>query len=108
MLAIEPMVEFRSYTSNDNKGDLSFHHGLIGMSYDVLAGKNFGTFDKIGFKFRPVGFTYKKLNAAFNIRWYPNGFTGDEFGVVQPRMHDIDRPSETLWGFSMGYIWGPE
>jgi hypothetical protein len=105
MVAFEPMVEVRSFTNAGGAGNLSFHHGLVGMSYDILFGSDYSTFDKIGLKFRPVGFTYKKLNGAFNIRWYPNGFTGDEFGVSEPRLHDINRPSETLWGFSMGYIW---
>jgi hypothetical protein len=105
MVAFEPMVEIRSFTNDAGKGNLSFHHGLVGMSYDILFGEDHGTFDKIGFKFRPIGFTYKKLNGAFNIRWYPNGFTGDEFGVSEPRLDDINRPSETLWGFSVGYLW---
>jgi hypothetical protein len=116
MVAFEPMLEIRSFTNagTDAKGArvpgtgyLSFHHGLVGMSYDVLFGSDYGTFDKIGLKFRPIGFTYKKWNGALNIRVYPNGFTGDEFGVEEPRLHDINRPSETVWGFSMGYIWGP-
>jgi hypothetical protein len=111
MLAFEPMIEIRSYTNRDgqgvpNAGNLSFHHGLVGATYDVLFGSDYGTFDKIGFKFRPVGVTYKSINAAVNVRWYPNGFTEDEFGFG-PRQPDRDRDGEWTWGFAMGFIWGP-
>src|SRR5688572_10029810 len=75
MIAFEPMVEIRSFP-DDEDSDWRLHHGLVGMSYDILFGNDYGTFDKIGLKFRPIGFTYKKINGAFNVRWYPNGFTG--------------------------------
>ena len=79
-------------------GNLSFHHGLIGASYDVLFGKKFSAFDKIGYKFRPFGITYKKVNASFTVRWYPNGFTADEFGNAEPRLENVNRKSEVLYG----------
>ena len=101
MVAFEPLVEVRSGTT----GDWSFHHGLVGVSYDVLFGSNFGTFDKFGFRFRPVGVTYrKKVNFALTIRWYPNGFTADEFGALKPRLENVNRANEFLYGFSVGYL----
>jgi hypothetical protein len=103
MVAVEPIYEFRSYASPD--GNVMFHHGLIGLSYDVLFGSGFDTFDEFGLKFRPIGVTIKKrFNAAFMMRWYPNGFTKDEFGIG-PREH-FNRDGEMLYGFSIGYLWG--
>jgi hypothetical protein len=113
MVAFEPMLEIRSFTNrvrNDNgtytTGNLSFHHGLIGASYDVLFGKKFSAFDKIGYKFRPFGITYKKVNASFTVRWYPNGFTADEFGNAEPRLENVNRKSEVLYGATIGVLWG--
>ena len=116
MVAIEPMVEMRSFTNAGKNalgdkvkgtGNLSFHHGLVGLSYDVLFGKEFSAFDNVGIKFRPVGVTYKNFNAAFNLRWYPDRFTAAQFGMVDPTPSDPES-SEWLWGFSAGWIWGPK
>ena len=73
MVAIEPMVEIRSYTTKDskgvaNQGNWTFHHGLVGLSYDIVFGKQFSTFDNVGIKFRPLGVTYRNFNASFNLR----------------------------------------
>jgi hypothetical protein len=114
MVAIEPMVEMRSFTNKDSKGvanygNLTFHHGLIGLSYDVVFGKQFSTFDNIGLKFRPLGVTYKNFNASFNLRWYPDRFTAGQFGMVDPTPNDPDPDSsEWTWGISAGWIWGPK
>ncbi len=60
-------------------------------------GSGFNTFDKFGLKFKPIGVTFnKRFNAAFTMRWYPNGFTGDEFGIG-PRQ-DFNRDGEMLYG----------
>jgi len=110
MVVFEPMFELRSFTNRDamgRLGNLSFSHGVIGASYQILAGDGYQSFDKFAFKFRPIGMTYRRFNASFNLRWYPNGFTADEFGAVETRL-DFDRPSEMVWGFSLGWIWdGP-
>jgi len=102
MLAFEPLLTVRSY--GDGGEGLSVHHGLIGLSYDFLFGKDFSRFDKVGLKFTPIGVTYKGVTASFNLRVYPNGFTPDEFGFG-PRQHDLSRPSETVIGFSVGRRW---
>jgi len=103
MVVVEPMVEIRSLTSPG--GNFMLHHGLFGASYDVLFGPDFDTFDKMGLKFRPVGVTiYKKINASFTMRWYPHGFTSDEFGIG-PRLPNRDRDSETVYGFNIGVLW---
>jgi hypothetical protein len=100
MVAFEPVLEIRSHTSPG--GTVMLHHGLVGLSYDVLFGSGFDTFDKFGLKFKPIGVTYKRFNAAFTMRWYPNGFTRDEFGIG-PRQ-DFNRDGEMLYGFSIGYL----
>jgi hypothetical protein len=101
MVAFEPILEIRSHTSPG--GNVMLHHGLVGLSYDILFGSGFDTFDKFGLKFKPIGVTIKKrFNAAFTMRWYPNGFTGDEFGIG-PRQ-DFNRDGEMLYGFSIGYL----
>jgi hypothetical protein len=101
MVAFEPILEIRSHTSPN--GAVVLHHGLVGLSYDVLFGSGFDTFDKFGLKFKPIGITFKKkFNAAFTMRWYPNGFTPDEFGIG-PRLH-FNRDGEMLYGFTIGYL----
>src|SRR5262245_43866352 len=62
MVAFEPMFEIRGYTTPS--GNLMFHHGLAGFSYNVLFGPEFGTFDKAGLKFRPVGVT---IHRSWNL-----------------------------------------
>src|SRR5262245_41992427 len=60
MVAFEPMFEVRSHTSKN----VMLYHGLMGISYDVLFGKNFDTFDNVGLKFRPIGVAfYNRYNA---------------------------------------------
>lgn len=99
MLAIEPILEVRSHPWKK----IQFHHGIVGLSYDVLFGSNFDTFDKAGIKFRPVGVTIGRFNVAYNLRLYPNGFTTDEFGPA--RIDNLNRKHEYLHGFSIGYLW---
>jgi hypothetical protein len=102
MLAFEPLLEIRGPSFFG--GDLVLHHGLIGATYNVLFG-DFPTFDKLGFKFRPVGVTIKRrFNTAFQIRLYPNGFTEDEFGFGPP-LPDQDRGAELTYGFNLGWVW---
>jgi hypothetical protein len=104
MVAFEPMLEARGKSFFN--GNFVLHHGLIGVSYDVLFGSGYKPFDKAGFKFRPVGVTIrKKFNASWTVRFYPNGFTADEFGQSQPRLNDINRDGEWVMGGSFGYLW---
>ena len=102
MVAFEPMLEMRSYTSRDKL--VTWHHGLVGISWDYLYGSGYDGFDKFGVKFRPVGITInRKWNMSYTLRIYPNGFTPDEFGL-EARQPDLDRASEVLHGFSIGYV----
>jgi hypothetical protein len=102
MFVVEPIFEVRGIT----RGNLMLNYGVIGASYQVLGGSDSPTLDKFAIKFRPLTVTYKRFNASFNMRWYPNGFTADEFGVG-PSLDNVERPSEMTWGFSIGYLWGP-
>jgi hypothetical protein len=101
MLALEPMLEIRSVGGDTFR----LHHGLVGLTYDILFGKGFDTFDKVGYKFRPIGMTFKRWNAAYSLRWYPNGFTPDEFGQAPALPPDTNRKSEVVQGISVGYLW---
>jgi hypothetical protein len=102
MLAFEPMLEVRS------TGPTGFvvYHGLAGLSYDFLFGRDFRRFDKFGVKFRPVAVAFNtgrvRWDLAYNLRLYGNGFTADEF-TREPRV-DIDRPFERTHGFSIGLL----
>ena len=100
MVAFEPILEVRSYTSDN----VMLNHGLIGMSYDVLFGSKFSIFDKAGFKFRPIAISIKrKFNASVTVRYYPNRFTAEEFGLVAP--NPVSDDGEFVYGFTMGWLW---
>jgi hypothetical protein len=102
MIAFEPILEMRSYSSRD--GLVDYHHGLIGISWDLLTGSGHDPFDKFGLKFRPVGITIKKKwNMSYTLRLYPNGFSPDEFDG--PSVPNLNRPKEVLHGFTFGVIW---
>jgi hypothetical protein len=104
MIAFEPILEMRSYSSRD--GAVDYHHGLIGISWDLLLSPDYPSFDKFGLKFRPVGITIKKKwNMSYTLRLYPNGFTTDEFGIGPPVVNP-NREAEVLHGFTFGWIWG--
>jgi len=103
MVAFEPMLEVRTYKSaNDN---FMLHHGLMGISYDVLFGENFDTFDNVGLKFRPIGVTInKRYNASFTVRYYPRRFVSEDFGIINPTQDKTD--GEFVYGFTVGWLWG--
>jgi hypothetical protein len=101
MVAFEPLLEVRSYTSTD--ANFMLHHGLMGISYDVLFGENFDTFDNVGLKFRPMGVTInKRYNASFTLRYYPRRFTSENFGIINPAQ-DKDG-GEWVYGFTVGWL----
>ncbi len=97
MVAVEPELTFRSKVGTP--GGFRISHGA-GISYDVLFGSDFSTFDKFGFTITPVELSYKCVSIAARIRVYPNGFTDDEFGFG-PRVN-FNRPAEATYGFGLG------
>jgi hypothetical protein len=101
MVAFEPMLEVRSHTSKN----IMLYHGLMGVSYGVLFGKNFDTFDNVGLKFRPIGVAIKqKYNASFTLRYYPRRFVSEDFGIINPTEDKTD--GEFVYGFTVGWLWG--
>jgi hypothetical protein len=104
MIALEPLAEVLSYRSPEN--NFMVHHGLFGITYNVLWGGNFDTFDKAGFKFRPVGVTIgRRFNASFTLRYYPTRFVSEDFGIVNPTQ--VKTGGEWVKGFTVGWLWGP-
>lgn len=98
MLAAEPAVS----VSTVDRGNVRVYHS-VGVSYDLLFGKQFDTFDKFAIKLTPVEtyFPDKHLSIAATVRLYPNGFSNDEFGIGTRR--DYNRPFEAVYGFNVGY-----
>ena len=101
MVAAEPILEVRSKTWRG--GSIALDHGILGATYHLFFGDDFGTFDKGGLKFKPAVVTIGRWNATATVRWYLNGTTPDEFGKTSPRQ-DINRPNEWVYGFSLGYL----
>jgi hypothetical protein len=98
MIAIEPRFDNVLFTSKW----LTLYTSS-GVSYDVLWGSGFSTFDKFALKVRPVGvMVFNTVDLGFNVRVYPNGFTSDEFS--QTPQH-YARASEVVYGFSGGVAW---
>ena len=96
MVAFEPLLEIRGATL----GKAQLHHSA-GVTYDVLFGKHFSVFDNAGFKFRPIAVTFPNgMNASFTLRYYPNRFTSEDFGIVNP--NERKDGGEWVWGFSYG------
>ena len=108
MVAFEPILEVRSYTSGEN--NFMLHHGLMGVTYDLLWGENsqgqdYDTFDNVGLKFRPIGVTInKKYNASFTLRYYPRRFTSEDFGIINPAQDKT--AGEFVYGVTVGWLWG--
>ena len=108
MVAFEPILEVRSYTSPEN--NVMVHHGLMGITYDVLFGENtlgedYDTFDNVGLKFRPIGVTInKRYNASFTLRYYPRRFTSEDFGIINPTQDKTG--GEWVYGATVGWLWG--
>jgi hypothetical protein len=95
LAALEPGLTYRSLPG-ENSGDFKIYHSA-GITYGILFGKHFHAFDKFGLKIIPVEVQYKRVEAAFTLRFYPHGFTNDEFGHGE-RQH-YDRSSEWVLGF---------
>jgi hypothetical protein len=96
MLALEPGVAMRSYDKA-----IQVHHS-VGISYDVLFGRDIRRFDKFAFTITPLDVAFKRVALGMKLRIYPNGFTDDEF-KPGPRVN-TNRPTETTLGFTFSLI----
>lgn len=102
MLAFEPGLAVRSY-DNLSSG-IQVHHGL-GISYDVLFGRDIRRFDKFAITVTPVDVAFKHVAIGVKLRMYPHGFSDDEF-KPGPRITK-NRPFETTLGFTFSVIRRP-
>jgi hypothetical protein len=95
MLTAEPSLEIplpvRSGTALVYSG--------VGITYDVLFGPDFDTFDNFGFKVRPIAFQRKGWGLAYNIRFYADDFGRDLFNRAPPVVGD--RPKEIIHTISL-------
>jgi len=100
MVALEPRLMMSSKVPSSRDG-VRLTHGA-GITYDYLFGKNFDSFDRLGFLIVPIEVTYRNIAIAAKIRLYRHGFTDDDFGVGQ-RTPESDRPSEAVYGGSFSF-----
>jgi len=99
MLAAEPGIAFRSFDNADCA--IQVHHG-IGISWDLMFGKDIPHYDKFAIVVTPVDVAFGKVAFGIKLRLYPNGFTDDEF---KPRtLAPANRPFETTLGFTFSII----
>lgn len=96
MLALEPGLAVRT-----KDGTVRIHHGA-GISYDWVFGREIRGFDKFAFTLTPLDVAYKRVAVGVKLRFYPNGFTDDEFKPV-PKV-SRNRPAETTLGFTFSVI----
>jgi hypothetical protein len=76
-----------------------------GVSWDLLFGKDFSTFDKFAITVTPAEALLGKSNKhslALKLRIYPHAYTPDEFGFGPRR--EYDRPTEVAFGFAYSYL----
>ena len=62
-------------------GTVKVHHGA-GISYNWVFGREIRGFDKFAFTVTPIDVAYKRVAVGVKLRFYPNGFTDDEFKPV--------------------------
>jgi hypothetical protein len=101
MLTFEPILEFESKTT-----PVQLYHGVIGFSYNLLAGKGYSPFANAALKFRPIGIVIPLrenlgLDLSYDLRLYPRGFTPEDFGrtPVTPSVSE----SEWVHAISIGF-----
>jgi hypothetical protein len=94
MLAFDPMLEYVSRQSER----VTLYHGFMGVSYNLFLGDGFDPFSNVALKLRPIGIRYKDFAVEYNIRFYSNRFTPDEFG--QPPLPTTNGMAEAVHSVS--------
>lgn len=91
-------------------GSARMYHAAA-ISGELFAGPDFKRFTKVAVSVTPVELVFNDTGAsrvkaavALKLRYYPRGFTPDEFGFG-PRL-DYDRPGEVAVGGALSLIWG--
>jgi len=100
MLALEPGLAVRSYECGPNS-EVQVHHG-VGISYDLMFGRDIRRFDKFAITVTPIDVVLKRVAVGIKLRMYPNGFTDDEF-KPGPTISQ-NRPFEATLGFTFSVI----
>jgi hypothetical protein len=108
MWSLDPMLEIESW--GRGSGDdlrLQVYHGILGVSYNVLHGKNFPTFSNAALRLRPFGIVvpFNKnwgIDFSYNIRLYPNAFEAEDFGKVTVPGFEPGAGTEAVQSFVVG------
>jgi hypothetical protein len=88
MVMFEPTLQWRSSEGT--------HHG-IGLTYDVLFGRRFKTFANVGVKVIPYTFRFRSVELIPTIRFYPEGFTAEDFNAKERKPNE-ERGREFVFG----------
>jgi hypothetical protein len=95
MFAFDPMAEFQSV----RRSSWRLYHG-IGATSQMMASGDFPKVGNLGYKVRVAGIEWNNgASVAFNLRFFPDEFGADQFGVGLPPVGD--RPSELTWGVTV-------
>jgi DNA-directed RNA polymerase specialized sigma24 family protein len=99
MLSFDPGIAVRSYNNVDTR--IQVHHA-VGISYNVIFGRDIGTFDKFAITVTPSDIASRKFAVRLKLRLYPNGFLDEEFKQLPAsgRSH----PFETTVGFTFSLL----
>jgi hypothetical protein len=99
MLSFDPGIAVRSYNNVDTR--IQVHHA-VGISYNVIFGRDIGTFDKFAITVTPSDIAIRKFAVRLKLRLYPNGFLDEEFKQLPAsgRSH----PFETTVGFTFSLL----
>jgi hypothetical protein len=93
MFAIEPMLRWQSQHSR---------HG-VGVTYNLLYGANFKTFDALGLKIVPFTIPARRVVIIPTIRFYTDSFIAPQFGVGKATSEDVTRKGELVIGASVEF-----
>jgi hypothetical protein len=95
MFAFDPIAEFQSVRGSNWR----LYHGIGGTSQVMVSG-DFPKVGNLGYKVRLAGVEWGNgASVAFNLRFFPDEFGPDQFGVGAPPVGD--RPSELTWGVTV-------
>jgi hypothetical protein len=98
MFVVDPMLQYLVCPSDR----LAVYAGA-GASYNRLHGEGFSSFNNAAVKLKVGVMLIDWIDVGLNVRFYPNGFTADEF-TENPVQH-VDRPKETVVSISGGLAW---
>lgn len=98
--SFEPIVELRGLHGKSWR----MYHG-VGLAALVMASSDFERVGNVGYKVRVLGIEWdqwgRRLSIAGNLRFFPDGFGDDEFGVGPPPTGD--RPTELSIGVAFSF-----